>query len=61
MAKDVIYDKVSFKVDFVKSFATEKECVDHYLQPHHSHFWEGITKKDFIKKIKDVYKICKNE
>jgi hypothetical protein len=59
MRKDEKQDGIGFNADFIRSFATEKEMVDHYLQDHYlEYYWPGITKTARIKKLKELYKIC---
>jgi hypothetical protein len=61
MAQGIKLDGVSFSVDLVRSFATEKECVDYFVTPKHAHHWPGLTKKELTVKYKLLYKLCKED
>jgi hypothetical protein len=59
MAKGIKLDGVGFNADHVRSFDTEKEMVDHFLETH-DHIWTGLSKAERVKKFKLLYKLCKN-
>jgi hypothetical protein len=61
MGSDLRYDGVSFNGDFIKSFPSEKEMIDHFSESRYvEHNWPGITKTERAKKLKEIYKIVKN-
>ncbi len=59
MAKDIIMDGIGLNADFIRSFESEKEYLEHFSGDQYSGWWQNLSKKDRKEKFKIIYKLAK--